>query len=174
MNRFFGLLGVTLVCISCTASPERPSSASYSGSNATSSELDAAHKAYQERDFEGAARTLKSLAERGDASGQYNLGIFYARGIGVPKNMGKAHELFSLAANQGHIDAQNNLALMYIDGESVSQNYVEAYKWLNVAAGGGNNVARQNLRELLVRMSPEQVAEARRLAEAWTPEVHAP
>lgn len=174
MNKFVGLLGVTLVCISCTASPERPSSASDGGSNATSPELDAAHKAYQERDFEGAVRKLRSLAERGDASGQYNLGIFYAKGIDVPKNTGKAHELYNLAANQGHIDAQNNLALMYIDGESVSRNYVEAYKWLSVAAGGGNNVARQNLRELLVRMSPEQVAEARRLAEAWTPEVQAP
>jgi len=49
--------------------------------------------------------TLK-LAEQGDAKAQYNLGIRYDKGRGVPENDAEAVKWWRKAAEQGHEDAQ--------------------------------------------------------------------
>ena len=36
---------------------------------------------------------LKTKAEQGDASAQYNLGVTYARGVGVPQDYVEAHKV---------------------------------------------------------------------------------
>ena len=43
--------------------------------------------------------------DRGVADSQYNLGILYARGIGVDQNLAESYKWFSLAAQQGDQDA---------------------------------------------------------------------
>ena len=44
-------------------------------------------------------------AERGVADSQFNLGILYARGIGVEQNLAESFKWFSLAAAQGDVDS---------------------------------------------------------------------
>ena len=51
----------------------------------------------QESNFE----TTKLLAEQGDADAQFNLGVMYAYGVGVPQDFLPAYVWFSAAAAQG-------------------------------------------------------------------------
>jgi localization factor PodJL len=52
-----------------------------------------------------AAEWFRKGADRGVADSQYNLGILYARGIGVEHNFAEAYKWFSLAAKEGDKDA---------------------------------------------------------------------
>ena len=56
-----------------------------------------------------AAEWYQKAAEQGYAQAQNNLGVLYAEGHGVEKNMDKAKELITQAAEQGCEDAQENL-----------------------------------------------------------------
>jgi TPR repeat protein len=60
-----------------------------------------------------ALRLIRPLADQGNAEAQYNLGIMYVTGQGVPKNGEEAAKLFRLAADQGHAPAQYNLGVMH-------------------------------------------------------------
>ncbi len=60
-----------------------------------------ANAALKRRDYATAARIMRPLAEHGDANAQYNLGVFYDNGLGVPQDKISAYMWFSLAAAQG-------------------------------------------------------------------------
>ena len=47
--------------------------------------------------------------QQGHADAQYNLGVMYANGSGVPKDEVKAVEWYRKAAQQGHAHAQSKL-----------------------------------------------------------------
>ena len=64
-------------------------------------------------------RELRLLAKQGHATAQYNLGVFYAKGLGVAQDDAEAVKWYRKAAEQGVADAQYNLGLMYHAGESV-------------------------------------------------------
>jgi TPR repeat protein len=65
------------------------------------------------------------------------LGTRYEKGDGVPKNLGKAAELYKKAADQGHADAQCNLALLYQNGEGVRKDLRKAVELFQKAAALG-------------------------------------
>ena len=88
------------------------------------------------------------LAERGDAKAQYNLGVMYRKGDGVPQNNVEAVKCFRKAAEQGHAEAQVNVAIMYQYGMGVPQNDAETVKWLRKAAEQGNEYAKRWLKQL--------------------------
>ena len=58
-------------------------------------------------DYQTAFKEWKPLAEQGYASAQYNLGIMYAMGKGIPQNYKIAYILFNLAASNGLNDTEN-------------------------------------------------------------------
>ena len=97
--------------------------------------------AYGQPDFE----ETKRLAEQGDATAQYNLGIMYSNGEGVPENDAEAVRWYRLAAEQGDAASQNNLGFMYARGEGVPEDDVEAVKWYRLAAEQGDATAQTNL-----------------------------
>ena len=72
-------------------------------------------------DFETALREWVPLAEQGHATAQFNLGLLYANGQGVPQDFAEAVKWTRLAAEQGQVSAQYNLGLMYANGEGVPQ-----------------------------------------------------
>ena len=65
---------------------------------------------------------------RGDAEAQYNLGIMYAQGLGVPQDDAEAVRWYRLAAAQGNAGAQSYLGFMYDDGRGVPQDDAEAVR----------------------------------------------
>ena len=92
-----------------------------------------------------ALRLLRPLAEQGEASAQYNLGLMFDNGQGVPQDYATAVIWYRKAAEQGHAAAQNNLGAMYAQGQGVPQDYVAAANWYRKAAEQGNAMAQYNL-----------------------------
>jgi len=98
-----------------------------------------------DNDPELAAGWFFRAAEQGYADAQFNLGLMYANGEGVPQDMTQAAELFKKAAEQGHVDAQNNLGAMYFTGDGMARDEQKAIEWFEKAAAQGNEDARANL-----------------------------
>jgi TPR repeat protein len=123
-------------------------------------------QAYERGDYTTALRFLRPLAEQGNARAQYNLGIMYDNGEGVPENDAEAVKWYRLAADQGLAFAQSGLGLMYANGKGLPRDYAEGYKWLALAAAQHDEFASQ--RDAVRRlMTPAQVAEAQKLAAEW-------
>jgi TPR repeat protein len=121
--------------------------------------LDAARRG----DFATALREWTPLAEQGHVIAQYNLGLMYRKGDGVPQDYATAVKWYTLAAEQGNAFAQSNLGLMYANGEGVPQDYVYAHMWWNIAASSGNEGASKNRDIVAERMTPADLSAAQRL-----------
>ena len=93
----------------------------------------------------------------------------YDQGEGVAQDYTEAMKWYRLAADQGNAAAQNNLGAMYINGEGVRRNYVQGYMWLSLAAKQGYKRAVLPQGQLEREMTPDELAEAQRLAREWTP-----
>jgi TPR repeat protein len=97
-----------------------------------------AQVAYERGDYAEAMRLLWPLAEQGDATAQFNLGLMYNDGQGVPQDYAEAVRWHRLSAAQGHVGAQNNLGKMYAEGQGVRQDYAEARRLFRLSAEQGN------------------------------------
>ncbi|MGB7631437.1 MAG: tetratricopeptide repeat protein [Candidatus Deferrimicrobium sp.] len=119
-----------------------------------------ATKAYYRGDYQTAYRLIKPLAEGGLPEAQFNLGLMYEMGQGVPRDYAealkwyrraaeqgnaKALKWYRKAAEQGNAEAQFNLGLMYDERLGVPQDYAEAVKWYRKAAEQGFAEAQTNL-----------------------------
>jgi TPR repeat protein len=83
----------------------------------------------------------KALAEKGNPSGQCNLGVCFERGEGVARDTVQAAIWYRRAAEQGHMNAQFNLGMMYINGLGVSKDSTLAFYWMRKAAEQGDPLA---------------------------------
>jgi TPR repeat protein len=97
-------------------------------------------KALDNHDYATAVREFKAGVDRGEADAQFNLGIMYARGLGVGKDIAEAWRLFQLAAAQGNAPAQFRLGVRSAQGWGVQQNFVEASQWYQRAADQGDTL----------------------------------
>jgi len=95
-------------------------------------------KAYVQGDFATAVREWWPLAEQGNVFAQFNMGLMYDIGQGVPQDYKEAVKWYRKSAEQGHVAAQSNLGRMYRDGQGVAQHYKEAVKWFRKSAEQGN------------------------------------
>ena len=84
------------------------------------------------------------LFAQSPAEQQYNLGVKYQNGDGVPKDPAKAAEWYTKAAEQ-------------------------AFKWAALAAEAGHAEAVQFMDYLTGMMSRDQISEAQQLAREWKP-----
>jgi TPR repeat protein len=87
----------------------------------------------------------RARAEQGNVVAQYNLGVMYRDGDGVPEDDAEAVRWFRLAAEQELLEAQYNLGVMYRDGDGVPADYVEAVRWFRLTAEQGYASAQNNL-----------------------------
>ena len=103
--------------------------------------------------------TLK-LAEQGYVDAQYNLGVMYGNGQGVPQDYKQSVKWSRKAAEQGDAGAQYNLAIRYYKGEGVIQSNKQSYIWNAIAAANGHEGAVKN-RDLDAKiLSPKALEEA--------------
>jgi TPR repeat protein len=128
--------------------------------------------AYATGDYATAVSLWRPLAEQGHAEAQISLGVMYADGLGVPEDDAEAARWWRMAAEQGLTDAQYNLGFMYANGKGVPQDYVQAYMWLNLSVAPQTDPEKRAAivwyRDLVAGlMTPEQIAEAQRLAREW-------
>jgi TPR repeat protein len=84
-----------------------------------------------------------TLAERGDAAAQYELGRMYQGGRGVTQDNRKAVEWYRHSAEQGYAPAERSLGAMYRGGYGgLAQDDAEAEKWYGKAAAQGDILAK--------------------------------
>lgn len=88
---------------------------------------------------------IRKAAEQGFAEAQFNLGLDYDRGEGVPKDEAQAAIWYRKSAEQGDADAQTNLGLLYATGKGVPQDHAQAAVWFRKAAEQGVAKAQYNL-----------------------------
>ena len=77
--------------------------------------FDEAVAAYDRGDYATAVRGFLVHAEQGDATAQYNLGVMYALGEGVPENDAEAATWYRKAAEQGHASGSCPPARVYAE-----------------------------------------------------------
>ena len=131
---------------------------------------------YGKNNYGEAAKWFRMAAKQQDAYSEFQLGLLYEEGKGVPRDGIEARNWFQLAldhsrnrAERGEGESQFIIGLIYKNGFSVPRNYVTAYMWLTLAASKGIGSARTNIHDLEGRMPAEQIAEAQKLAKNWLP-----
>jgi len=125
--------------------------------------------AYKKGDYVTAAKEWRPLADQGDPAVQFNLGLLYLDGQGVPMDLDQAVKWFTRSAEQGYDKAQLNLGAMYSVGKGVKRDYVQAYKWLNICASQGNAKCAAQRDLVAKKLSASKLSSAQHLASAWTP-----
>jgi len=120
--------------------------------------------AAQAGDFATALQEWTPLADQGNASAQYNLGIMYGQGQGVPQDDAEAIRWYRLAADQGDASAQYNLGIMYGQGQGVLQDNVMAHMWYNIASANGNDKSGEWRDERAGLMTPADISKAQAMA----------
>ena len=107
----------------------------------------------QEQIDERPSSTELAAAADGNAQAQFNLGLRYTTGRGVPRSDREAVGWYRKAAEQGYAQAQYSLGVMYANGPrfvclyrcGVARDDAEAVAWYRKAAEQGNADAQNNL-----------------------------
>lgn len=111
-------------------------------------------------DYETAIRLFTESAQAGLEIAQYNLGVMYYSGTGVPQDYAEAFKWTQMAAEQGHTNSQYNLGTLYYNGLGVrsdifnnwplslvfrQSNLEQAARWYQLAASNDHGNAQYNL-----------------------------
>lgn len=107
--------------------------------------LEDAMEAYAAGDFTTAASLLAPLAAEGITMAQHNLGVMYARGLGVSQSYAEAMHWYRAAAEAGNPGSAHNLGVLYELGRGTPRDPAEAAKWYQKAADQGFGPAQNNL-----------------------------
>ncbi len=132
---------------------------------AARADLSEAVVAHAQGNFARALEVLLPLAEASnDPYAQYYLGIMYANGQGVEKDLSAAGRWFKSAAERGIPQAQFRLGEIYARGQGVTRDLGSAYAWFSVASQSGHSQAAAALTDTGRKLSPESLEAAKRLA----------
>ena len=134
------------------------------GTTSYAADFNKGYDAYQNGDYATALKEWKPLAEQGYAPAQYNLGVMYDDGKGVPQDDKEAVRWYRLAAEEGYAFAQGNLGVMYAFGFGVLKDYVYAHMWGSIGSMNGNDKGALLRDEFAEKMTSSQIEEAQRLA----------
>ena len=97
------------------------------------------------QDYPLASHWLAKSASQDFPDALFELGILHFNGLGTPNNPGKAHQLWSRAAQLGHMFAQARLADLYAFGQRDTESYKKAFTLYTAAAKQGYAPAQYNL-----------------------------
>ena len=95
------------------------------------------------QDYTQAAHWYLKAADQSHSLAQFNLGMMYATGQGVPRDEAKSKVWMQKAADLGDAGAQYNIGMRHhrasLDGlpEAAPESRIQAYKWLQLAAAQG-------------------------------------
>lgn len=93
---------------------------------------------------EEAVSCFRRATGLGDGNGFYNLGMAYARGLGIPRDDARALACFRSAAEKGHPAAMNSVGWFLREGRVVGKDLELAAKWFEKAASYGNPYGQLN------------------------------
>jgi len=107
------------------------------------------------------------LAVGGSAVAQAGLGKMYYDGEGILQDYAEAIKWWHKAADHGNNFAQFHLGAAYLSGHGVPEDYILAYMWTILAIRNGHERAQINRASLTKLLTPDQIAEAQKLAREW-------
>jgi TPR repeat protein len=121
-------------------------------------------------DEDEAVEWYRKAGDQGVEDAQAALGSIYER----QGNYVEAAKWLRKAADQGNEFAQFDLGSLYAVGHGVPQDYALAHMWFNLAASHGEFLSSSQdpskaRDELASKMTPDQIAEAQRMAREWKP-----
>jgi TonB family protein len=111
-------------------------------------------------------QNLRDKANKGDPTAEFELAKRYLVGQDVPKDPQYGTELLLKAAKHGYPEAQFLMGELYVLGNAAGDP-VEAYMWYGVAERSGYKDSNNKLKALELKLSPEQLAEARSRIDSW-------
>jgi len=118
-------------------------------------------------DYQHANYWFKAAAAKGEPTAEYNLGVAYERGLGVPKDNAAAfHWIHESALNNYH-DSIVEVAYMYKLGGGTDIDDTAAYQWLKIAWLQGDQRTESDLKEWGETMTPDQIAVAEKFAKEF-------
>ena len=126
------------------------------------------------KDYAKARFWYGKAADQGYLAAMENLANMDYLGKGGPQDDVSAAKWLQKAADYGDGEAQAALGQMYEDGTGVRRDLVQAYKWIllaartNMATYNKDYLARREA-EVSAKMTPAQIAKARKLADVWQP-----
>ena len=115
-------------------------------------------------DYATALREFRALAEQGNPSAQYSLGLMYDNGRGVKRDAKESAKWYRKSVEQGHLHSQYNLGVMLANGDGIRQDDVYAHMWFNIVALSGDENGVMNREIVERRMTKEQIVKAQKLA----------
>ena len=127
------------------------------------------------QDYAQAAQWYLKAADQSHSLAQFNLGIMYASGQGVPRDEAKSRVWMQKAADLGDAGAQYNIGMRYhrasLDGlpEAAPESRIQAYKWLQLAAAQGYRGSEAAWAFVALTMTREDVADGGRRVAAFVP-----
>jgi TPR repeat protein len=130
------------------------------------------------RDYTQAAAWYRKAAEQNHGLAQLNLGQMFASGQGVDRDATQSLFWFLRAAHLGIAGAQFNMgricqrASMNGSPADAHDARIEAYMWYELAAAQHYSAAVGAYAQLTIKMTRDEVAEARRRVVAWMQEPH--
>ena len=92
---------------------------------------------FRNQQREQAFKSFLRAAELGHAGAMWAVGVCYADGSGVERNVTEAAKWYRKAAEKGDAKAQKSLGLCYAFGDGVEKDASEAVKWFRAAAEQG-------------------------------------
>jgi uncharacterized protein len=115
--------------------------------------------------FQLAIAACTDAAAQGDASAQTNLGMMYADGLGVERDLQEAMRLYFEASKQGNLAARMLIAFQYQRGKGVAADSVLALKWFILAAEDNNELAAIMRDNQASNMAAREIADAQSRAQ---------
>src|SRR5258708_39657252 len=104
---------------------------------------------FDTQEYSAAIFWYQKSADQGDADAAYNLGYMYNEGMGTPRDLARANDLFLKSGMIAKFDGERNgrkafdmLGTNYRYGLGVRRDRVEAYKWYCLADIAGHRDAR--------------------------------
>ena len=105
-------------------------------------------EAFDAKKYALAMKKFESAAEQGHDEAQYYLGLCYAKGFGVKKDMDKAFEWYGKAAEKGNAKAMLDLAVYcYAEGKGVKNDEQKAFELIQKAADKGTLAQANSLKD---------------------------
>jgi TPR repeat protein len=131
-------------------------------------------QAYANGRYDEAYAEFKRLAGEGDAKSAYYVGLFHHNGFGVAKDDAEAAKWFRQAAERNETGGQYYMGLLSRDGRGLKKDPVAAHMWFTLSARTAPNerdaaYTMREVRKLERKMTPEQLANAKELEQAWKP-----
>jgi len=131
-------------------------------------------------------RLTREAVEQRRGASQYELGVRYAKGLGVKPDRVVGYAWLVLARSNGDRRSEGVLRALtsqlpanelqrvrlvlgdwYAHGFGVRTNYVVAHSWFRLAEISGSNEATMRKKQMEARMSPKQIQDANTMTAAW-------